>query len=84
MMKEGDLGRVEMDAWWGEVSDTEWRCNSKMVIGGVEIFAGLLCCIPPGPWGKRVGGGLIWDGVTRFGDGLTEIGEENEKRYHRP
>ncbi|MCB1137055.1 MAG: hypothetical protein KDK78_12365, partial [Chlamydiia bacterium] len=86
LMTERHMNSIQMGAWWGwcDDSDLEWRCNSKMIFGGVEVFAGILCCIPPGPWGKRVGVGLIWDGVSRFGDGLTDIADENERNHGQP
>jgi len=51
-----------------------------MVIGGVEVFCGVLIWILPVPGAQVVGGFMIGDGITRTLDGVTEMSEKNQQR----
>jgi len=51
---------------------------ADVVIGGIEIFAGVLLYLLPGC--KVIGGTVIADGATRVLNGIKEAEEENKKK----
>jgi len=59
-----------------EQTNLEAEIPSDLIIGGIEIFTGVLLCILPGC--KTIGSAVVLDGVRRIMDGVKQIDDSDK------
>jgi hypothetical protein len=66
-----------------DTDEPEWCIPGSLVLGAVEVVAGILVCLLPPAKAKEVGAGMMIDGVRRLFNGLEESDEMNRERQNR-
>ncbi|MCI5051658.1 MAG: hypothetical protein MRY21_00810 [Simkaniaceae bacterium] len=59
---------------------------AEMIIGGIKILTGALCCIIPTPVTYAMGTGLVISGGNDIGKSLLEVDKKNKEiqKIHGP